>query len=707
MSNGEKENRAEGCPIFTFKGVQAMASKTYEIAFKLAGKLSRNFSSTFSVAGKSVGELNEKIEKLNNLSEKMKTSAKAGLTQIGAIGAAAGVAAGMLIKSGNDSIVALNKMQAQTGATDAEMKELSKSARELYESGKGENFAAVTAAMVSLRQASGLSGEALKEATDHALTLGKTFDYDINESTRAASQLMKQFGVDSTTAYGLIAAGAQKGADKNGDLLDTFNEYAVHYKTLGFSAEQMTQHLIKGAEDGAWSIDKVGDAMKEFNIRSKDGSKSSLEAFKLLGINGTKATQMFAAGGEQAQDAFFKTVEALEAMKDPVEKNAAGVALFGTQFEDLEAGALKTFLSMKGASIDAEKTLGGIKKVIDNDLGVALSRVKRSFGSALEPATQGMAASLNAQMPAIQAAMTKLTPVITQAGNALIQNMPAIISAITSATQSAVNFATVVANNWGVIGPIVKGLAISFAAVKLAPAVITPVLALYRGVLLVQKGMVAMRTSALAANLAMSSSSAAMATMGNTALGASGKLKGVRGAMLLVNTAMRANPIGTVITLLGGLVTAGIAVYQNWDTIKAKVKELWDWVSNFFGKIGGKISSAWDKAKGFFSGKKSTIEVVAKGGNVPQLASGGIVTRPTMAMVGEGREAEAVMPLSKLGSMIGGGGGMQVTFSPVINISGGGGDAYAQVKRGLEEGQANLKRELERLMNNNRRLSYV
>lgn len=37
--------------------------------------------------------------------------------------------------------------------------------------------------------------------------------------------------------------------------------------------------------------------------------------------------------------------------------------------------------------------------------------------------------------------------------------------------------------------------------------------------------------------------------------------------------------------------------------------------------------------------------------HIPKLAEGGIVTRPTLAMIGEGREAEAVIPLSKLGNM--------------------------------------------------------
>lgn len=41
--------------------------------------------------------------------------------------------------------------------------------------------------------------------------------------------------------------------------------------------------------------------------------------------------------------------------------------------------------------------------------------------------------------------------------------------------------------------------------------------------------------------------------------------------------------------------------------------------------------------------------------NIPMLAEGGIVTGPTLAMIGEGKESEAVIPLSKLNTMMQGG----------------------------------------------------
>jgi SLT domain-containing protein len=51
------------------------------------------------------------------------------------------------------------------------------------------------------------------------------------------------------------------------------------------------------------------------------------------------------------------------------------------------------------------------------------------------------------------------------------------------------------------------------------------------------------------------------------------------------------------------------------------------------------------------------------GGLVPGMAEGGIVTSPTLAMIGEGGQSEAVIPLDKLGKM----GGGNIT----VNVTGG------------------------------------
>ena len=55
--------------------------------------------------------------------------------------------------------------------------------------------------------------------------------------------------------------------NQNGDLLDVINEYSNQYSQAGLSAEDMFNSIKNGAETGVWSIDKMGDAFKEFSIR--------------------------------------------------------------------------------------------------------------------------------------------------------------------------------------------------------------------------------------------------------------------------------------------------------------------------------------------------------------------------------------------------------------------------------------------------------
>jgi len=63
--------------------------------------------------------------------------------------------------------------------------------------------------------------------------------------------------------------------------------------------------------------------------------------------------------------------------------------------------------------------------------------------------------------------------------------------------------------------------------------------------------------------------------------------------------------------------------------------------------------------------------------NIPYLANGGIVTGPTLAMIGEGRGPEAVIPLDRMGEFGMGGGGTTVN----INVNGGDPNAVVQALR--------------------------
>lgn len=100
-----------------------------------------------------------------------------------------------------------------------------------------------------------------------------------------------------------------------------------------------------------------------------------------------------------------------------------------------------------------------------------------------------------------------------------------------------------------------------------------------------------------------------------------------------------------------------------WEAIKGSFKGAMNWIIDGINKMINAINRLIEGIN-----KVATVGGRLGGGipkipNIPMLAQGGIVNRPTLAMIGEGSEPEAVIPLSKLRSM-GGGGGV------VINITG-------------------------------------
>lgn len=58
-----------------------------------------------------------------------------------------------------------------------------------------------------------------------------------------------------------------------------------------------------------------------------------------------------------------------------------------------------------------------------------------------------------------------------------------------------------------------------------------------------------------------------------------------------------AGPIGIAVGVIGALVAAGIFLYRNWDTIKAKAKALKDNIVRIFNQVKAKVVSIWNSIK--------------------------------------------------------------------------------------------------------------
>ena len=496
---------------------------------------------------------------------------------LAAMGTGAIAATKYLTDLGGEWQTATNQVAAATGAAGAELENLRDVMENVYADNFGEDVADVADAVALVnRNMANLDQNGLTAATEGALALRDAFEYDVEESTRAAEAIRKNFGASAEDAFSLIAAGAQNGLDYSGELIDTINEYSSQFAKLGFDADGMFNILQAGADGTAWNLDKVGDAIKEFSIRAIDGSDTTVEAFTSLGYNAEELMATFAAGGEGANDAFFDVLDTIMAVDDQVERDALGVALFGTQWEDLGVEAMEAMANASQAAYDTGDALEQINQVKYNDLDSAIQGIGRQIEVALLPAADAMYQSLMSNMPEISAAIEEVSPVVAEiaedfadwAGGAISEGLPVLVDGIKDfadwagkAYEKAKPFLNFLWEHKGTVLAIAAGLRI------LGPAI-------------------------GAVTTAMNAFKTAKTFM--ALLQSSGKITQITGAFQKFGSVLM-GPLGVIIAI-----AAAIALlYKNWDTVKAwlvnfgnTVNQIW---TNFSNMVGNAITAIGQK----------------------------------------------------------------------------------------------------------------
>lgn len=260
-----------------------------------------------------------------------------------------------------ESDSAVGSFAAKTGTAVSDMGKYTDIINDIYESGKGESLTNVSDTMAMVVQQFGELNDAdLSDITENTLTLEKYFGYDVQEQLRASKMLVDQFGLSADEAFSMIVQGAQSGLDKNGDLLDTINEYSVQFKDSGYSASDMFNMLSNAAQSGAWSVDKMGDAVKEFHINLSDGTAD--EALAALGLGVAEAS----INVEELKDA------ATACTKSQLNLDSSTTKLKETQVKAYEAEiAYNNALAEYGEnSLEAEKAALALESA-NNDVAQA------------------------------------------------------------------------------------------------------------------------------------------------------------------------------------------------------------------------------------------------------------------------------------------------------------------------------------------------
>lgn len=168
---------------------------------------------------------------------------------------------------------------------------------------------------------------------------------------------------------------------------------------------------------------------------------------------------------------------------------------------------------------------------------------------------------MNAFLPAITEAYKNANQFIESIDPEQVQ---AFADKIIKAGEVAWNLSSTIIENWDAISPLIYGIAAAVTAWKIEM------------ILLNDQTLIAMGIKKLTAAWEWATTVIAL-MRGGTSLAAIAQME--------LNLAMKANPVGLVITAIGLLVTAGVALYQNWDTITAALKSGWDWFNNLIQQI--------------------------------------------------------------------------------------------------------------------------
>lgn len=316
----------------------------------------------------------------------------------GYAGIIAGVGAAFLQvnKGALDANDAVHELQVQTGETGKELEGLKKVMYDIYGNNFGENMADIADVLSIVKSATNLTGKELQKATENSILMRDSFEWEPEESMNAVRAMMHNFNISQEEAFNLLAQGRQqmgKGAD---DLLDTFKEYGSAFHELGFNGEEAMNMMNNALDAGIMNTDKAGDAINEMSIRLAEGSKESNQAVEDIGLKAGDVQEAFSKGGKEANDMFYKIVNGLKNMDDPVSQNASGVAIFGTMWEDMGSKAMLALGNTKGEISTTKDALKNMNEVRYDNIANATQGIGRAFtANVLLPLQDKMMPAIN------------------------------------------------------------------------------------------------------------------------------------------------------------------------------------------------------------------------------------------------------------------------------------------------------------------------
>ena len=573
-------------------------------------------------------EMRTATREVVNFKNKASAAVTDAAKKVAALGVAAvGAFAAFSVKTGMDFEAQMSKVQAISGATATEVEALTAKAKEM---GATTKFSATESAQALEYMAmAGWKTDQMIGGLPGIMNLAAASGEDLAEISDIVTDALTAFGLKASDSahFADVLAKASSSSNTNVSLMgNTFQYVAPVAGALGYSIEDtavaiglMANAGIKGEKAGtalrgaltnlAKPSDTVAAYMDALNVSLTDaqGNVKPLSALmvdlrqKFAGLTDAQKAE-YAAGiaGKEAMSGLLAIVNASDA-----------------DFNNLT----QAIANSDGTAQSMAQTMQDNLKGQLEQLGGAVETVGLTFYDAIKGKATDAITSIADKISAWQSDGS-IDAVAEKVGVVFGNAVDKASSALTWLSQ----------NGDTVIG-VLKALGIAFAGVKVlefAGNVARAVndLSLFTQTVIAVSGPMRTHAVTLATSSAAWVKNTAMMAANKIGMAASAVATGAvtaattaaTAAQWALNAAFVATPIGWIVLGLGALVAAGVALYQNWDTVKAKASELWVKATEVFTGIKDSIVGAFDAAKekvsGFFSWLDDKISSVPVIGNI-------------------------------------------------------------------------------------------
>ncbi len=661
-------------------GVGESLKKAFDKASGMADKTSKHIGGVMSKMG-------------GFASGAMKAGLAAAATGITALGTASIAGAKAALDLGQSFESASNTIRVGTGATGEDLEKLNASFDEVYKS-VPTTMEAASQTIADWNTRLGVTGDTLETLSKQSLYVSDMMGEDLNGVIESSSQALKQWNIDAGEMGGemdyIFKVSQNTGMGFNAlmghmqssgavlqDLGYNFDEAAVMIANLD-KAGINTEQVLKGMKKGLGNIAKDGgDAVAAMNgyAEAIRNAKSESEAITIATdiFGSATAVTMAQAIRTGAMDVDALTAS-LKANDETIMKAAEDTETFPQKLQKLKATTEVALKPMAGAFMDmANNAIPLISNAVEDILPEVqgfLGQLAPVFGDAVNAIIPVLSGVVQKVTPILKNALAMVPGIVSNIKGVISNIMPVVnnaipmieqgISGIINGVQQAMPFIE------GVISAALPALqAIGSAVMSLGQTFAESILPVLQQAGATLMSMLApvitqiFNTIQTLMPVVVPFLQSAMTMLGalyqNVLMPIGTFLAGQMVANIQNILTVFTPVISGIITALKGVLDFLTGVFTGdwnkaWEGIKTVFTGIWEAMKGVVKGVLNGIINGINKIIGGINGTigaaGEVIGIKAKIPLIPQaaFAKGGVVTSPTVAMVGEGGVPETIIP---------------------------------------------------------------